>query len=94
MEKEISRMLDWLADEFTIRVNEKLRPVISQEMEKQERSEKFMTTNQVCSLLCISKSTLYRHRNEGYITPAKYVGRKPLYDQSSIDNYLDAFSLS
>ncbi len=58
---------------------------------KDKLANEFMTTGEVCSNLHISKATLYRHRNLGYIMPAKYIGRKPLYDKNSIDNYLNHF---
>lgn len=63
----------------------------SQSNEKEK--EEWFTTDQVCKLLHITKGTLYRHRNEGLITPAKYVGRKPLYNQQSINDYLNKFSV-
>jgi len=51
----------------------------------------YYTLKQVCSMLSISASKLYKHKAEGLIVPAKYCGRKPLFDQQSIDDYLKAF---
>ena len=54
-------------------------------------TEQYFTMKQVCSMLSISASKLYKHKAEGLIVPAKYCGRKPLFDQQSIDDYLKAF---
>ncbi len=54
-------------------------------------TEQYFTMKQVCSMLSISASKLYKHKAEGLIVPAHYVGRKPLFDQQSIDDYLKAF---
>ena len=43
-------------------------------------------------MLHISKAKLYRHREQGYLRPTKYVGRTRLYDQTAIDAYLNNFS--
>jgi len=59
--------------------------------ESDKNEEVWYTTEEVCKKLRITKSTLYRHRNLGYIKPAVYVGRKPLYNQESINKYLRNF---
>lgn len=79
---------------LAVLIAEKLRDIL--EIPQQNKvldcnCEEWFTTEQVCKKLHITKSTLYRHRNLGFITPAKYVGRKPLYNQQSIDDYLKNF---
>lgn len=59
--------------------------------ESEEKEDVWYTTEELCQKLRITKSTLYRHRNLGYIKPAVYVGRKPLFNQASIDEYLSNF---
>lgn len=54
--------------------------------------EEWYSTEDICKMLKITKSTLYRHRNLGYIKPAAYVGRKPLYNKASIEEYLRNFT--
>ena len=51
----------------------------------------YYTVEDVCPMLHISKATYYRHHDQGFIQPAKYVGRKPLFTQKSIDDYLNNF---
>lgn len=51
----------------------------------------FFSVAEVCAMLKISKATFYRHKDLGYIKPAAYVGRKPLFTQESVDNYLNCF---
>ena len=54
-------------------------------------TDMYYTVKQVCEMLHISASKLYKHKAEGLIVPAKYCGRKPLFDQQSIDDYLKGF---
>ena len=74
-------------------IAEKLREVLtdSQQRENTPVREVWLTTEQVCEQLHITKSTLYRHRRDGYIVPDKYIGRKPLFSRKTIDNYLNNF---
>ena len=51
----------------------------------------FYTVAEVCQMLRISKATFYRHKDLGLITPAQYVGIKPLFTEESIKNYLHNF---
>lgn len=51
----------------------------------------YFSVAEVCSMLKISKATFYRHKDQGFIKPAVYVGRKPLFTQQSIDDYLAHF---
>lgn len=59
--------------------------------EQAKTEDAWYSTEDICRKLRITKSTLYRHRNLGYIKPAAYIGRKPLYNQESINEYLKHF---
>lgn len=59
---------------------------------KKDLVEVYFTTEELCSKLHVSRATIYRHRKLGYLFPAKYVGRKPLYDHTSIEQYLNKFN--
>lgn len=52
---------------------------------------RYYTVDELCAMLHISKATYYRHKDLGLITPTAYVGRKPLFDQQAIDEYLKQF---
>lgn len=66
--------------------------IAKQQPRKEETCKvKYFTVNELCSLLKISKATFYRHKDQGFIKPAVYVGRKPLFTQQSIDDYLNNF---
>lgn len=52
---------------------------------------KYFSVAEVCEMLKISKATFYRHKDQGFIKPAVHVGRKPLFTQQSIDEYLAHF---
>jgi len=54
-----------------------------------QNSQKWVTGDQVCSILKISKRTLYSYRRIG-ILPYAQIGRKIYYRASDIDDYLDA----
>ena len=70
---------------------EDLKKVISEVQDErkgvaaaQERmSEEYMTTKDICSLLNISSSTLWRMTQDGRITPKK-VGRRSLYNKAEV----------
>lgn len=51
----------------------------------------YFSVEDICSMLKISKASFYRHKDLGFIKPAAYVGRKPLFTQESIDDYLNHF---
>lgn len=59
---------------------------------KVEDAVKYYTVHDLCELLHISKATYYRHKELGYIKPTYHVGRKPLFDQKAIDDYLKIFN--
>jgi excisionase family DNA binding protein len=52
-------------------------------------TEKWLSGDQVCRLLRISKRTLQEYRNRG-ILPYAQIGRKLYYKAYDIDEYLDA----
>jgi len=52
-------------------------------------TEKWLSGDQVCRLLRISKRTLQHYRTNG-ILPFSQIGRKIYYKASDIDDYLDA----
>ena len=87
MEKQFSEVLEWLANELAARIGAQIAPGESKEYGNYE----FYTLKQLSEKLHVSKSTLYRHRLAGYLVPAKYLGRTPLFDNQSINDYLNRF---
>ena len=73
-----------------------LKSELLEEIQSSKPSEtapqELLTIKEVCKRFHISKTTLWRHRKQGYISPSKYVGRKPLFTQSDIEEYLKAFN--
>lgn len=86
--KEYSKLIQEFAKEIAELVKEEVTNLPN---ESTVLEEKWYSTDEVCNMLKITKSTLYRHRNLGYLRPAAYVGRKPLFNQESIDEYLNNF---
>lgn len=91
MEEKITNFLNLVADIVANRVTEQIKHTFDSN-KPESSSMKLYTVNQVCDMLHISKSKLYRHKNEGRLVPAKYVGRNPLFSQESIDTYLNSFN--
>lgn len=54
---------------------------------RQEKEEKFLTREEVCGLLNVTKPTLWRWQKKKYLTPVK-VGNRPLYRQSDIEKLM------
>lgn len=90
MEEKITTVLDLLADKIVERMSGKFGQLQSK-VDEQGGKRVLYTVKQVCKMLHISKSKLYRHQKMGYIGPSEYVGRTPLYDQQVIDEYLNKF---
>lgn len=90
MEEEIKKVLDLLVDKIAERMTGKFGQ-LQEKVDGQGGKRVLYTTKQVCDMLHISKSKLYRHQKKGYIGPSEYVGRTPLYDQQVIDDYLNKF---
>ena len=61
------------------------------EQSKPEESDQLFSVKEVCGMLKISRSTLYRHRDHGLITPT-YVGRKPLFTKKAVNEYIKMFN--
>lgn len=49
----------------------------------QEKKVKMLTTNEVCKLLHVDKSTLWRWAKDGFLVPEK-IGRKNLYHETDV----------
>lgn len=90
MEEKIIDVLNMMADMIANRITEQVKQT-SNSGKKTDSGVKLYTTKQVCEMLHISKSKLYRHKKEGRLVPAKYTGRNPLFSQESIDTYLNSF---
>lgn len=84
--------IDLVAETIADRVKEHLNGSQSESSQPSSRGAQYMTVKDVCDLLHISKATLYRHRDAGYLTPSTYVGRKPLFSRDDIDIYLGHFN--
>lgn len=90
METILNELVETIADKVANQILNRFRqPECTQE---QSSNMKLYTIKQLCEMLHMSKSKLYRHQKLGLIVPAKYVGRTPLYDQQSIDDYLTNFT--
>jgi len=57
--------------------------------EKHTQLKKWLSSEEVCHILSISKRTLQSYRDRG-VLPYAQVGRKIYYKASDIDDYLDA----
>ncbi len=56
----------------------------NQEREQQSKKDEYMTTEEVCKLLDVTKPTLWRWAQIKYLVPVK-VGRKNFYKASDIE---------
>ena len=90
MNEIVEKVTDMLADKIIERMSGKFGQ-LQDKVDEQEGKRVLYTVKQVCEMLHISKSKLYRHQKMGYISPSEYVGRTPLYDQQVIDDYLNNF---
>lgn len=54
---------------------------------KEAEGDTLITPKEVCQLLGVNLTTLWRWNNEGYLTKV-YIGNKPRYRQSDIDRIL------
>lgn len=90
MEEKIIDVLNMMADMIANRITEQVKQT-SNSGKQTDSGVKLYTNKQVCEMLHISKSKLYRHKKEGRLVPAKYTGRNPLFSQESIDTYLNSF---
>lgn len=90
METKIIDVLNTIADMIANRITEQVKQT-SDSGKQMDSGMKLYTAKQVCEMLHISKSKLYRHKKEGRLVPTKYTGRNPLFSQESIDTYLNSF---
>ena len=88
---EAVNIINMIADMIANRVVEQVRQM-PDATKQADSGRKLYTIKQVCDMLHISKSKLYRHKKEGRLVPTKYTGRNPLFSQDSIDNYLNSFN--
>lgn len=82
-----NNIISAIAEKIVAVIQDKLEPAVKEKVGKNQ----YFSVAEVCAMLKISKATFYRHKNLGYITPASYVGRKPLFTQQSVDDYLAHF---
>ena len=85
-----NKLLEQLTDAIALRVVEKMKE--SSKDLKQEVIGTYLTVDDVCKMLHVSKSKLYRHQKLGYVKPVRYVGRTPLFDENTIQEYLNVFA--
>jgi len=57
-------------------------------LQENEKFEKWLSSDEVCHLLMISKRTLQTYRDHGTL-PFAQIGRKIYYKASDIDEYLN-----
>lgn len=91
MDEILEQITDLIADKVADRLSGKFGQD-KDGLDEQKRGVELYTAKQVCDMLHMSKSKLYRHQKEGYIKPTQYVGRTPLYSKQAIDKYLKIFS--
>ena len=58
-------------------------------MKNLNENKRWLTSEEVCHILSISKRTLQSYRDRGTL-PYAQIGRKIYYKASDIDDYLDA----
>lgn len=58
------------------------------ETAKREKEEETLTSEEVCEILKVDKSTLWRWNKTGYLTKCS-VGRRSIYRRSDIDALLN-----
>ena len=80
MNEILQKLANLVADKIRITGNDQLSS-------KETFELKYFTVSEVCELLHISRSTLYRHRKLGLIVPSAFAGRRVLFTRSDIDSY-------
>ncbi len=53
------------------------------QQQQQQQPETYLSADEACAVLNVSKPTMWRWQKKGYLTPVK-VGRRTLYRQSDI----------
>lgn len=90
----MNEFIEHVADLIAGKVADRLSGEFGQgkeSLEEQKQGVELYTVKQVCEMLHMSKSKLYRHQKDGYIKPTQYVGRTPLYSKQAIEDYLSIF---
>lgn len=90
----MNEFIEHVADLIAGKVADRLSGEFGQgkeSLEEQKQGVELYTVKQVCEMLHMSKSKLYRHQKDGYIKPTQYVGRTPLYSKQAIEDYLNIF---
>ena len=91
--EDFNVFIEMFADVVANKVVEKLNLANSESLAGKEKLEKeYLNVQDVCKQLHISKATLYRHRDLGFLKPSLYVGRKPLFTKKDIEDYLKVFN--
>lgn len=91
MEEIFEKVADLIADKVADRLSGKFGQD-KDSLDEQKQGVELYTSKQVCDMLHMSKSKLYRHQKDGYIKPTQYVGRTPLYSKETITEYLTIFN--
>lgn len=78
--QELKAFAFTLLDEFA-RMKEK-------EKNEAAKVETYLSTNQVCEMLGVNRSTLWRWEKSGYLVP-QYAGNRCRYTQSAINKILE-----
>ena len=68
-------------------IRDEVRRTIEEERQK-ARPERFLSRDEVCTLLGISKPTLWRKTKDGEITATK-IGRKVTYAESEVKRFME-----
>ncbi len=90
--EDFNLYIDMFADVVANKVVEKLNLAYSESLAGKSRNEnEYLNAQDICKQFHISKTTLYRHRDAGYLTPSLYVGRKPLFTKKDNEDYLKFF---
>lgn len=90
----MNEFIEHVADLIAGKVADRLSGKFGQDtdsLDEQKQGVELYTVKQVCEMLHMSKSKLYRHQKDGYIKPTQYVGRTPLYGKQAIEDYLSIF---
>ena len=90
----MNEFIEHVADLIAGKVADRLSGEFGQgkeSLEEQKQRVELYTVKQVCEMLHMSKSKLYRHQKDGDIKPTQYVGRTPLYSKQAIEDYLSIF---
>ena len=74
--------------EFALYLIEQAKSNHGTEVSKKDTKERYMLTKEVMNLLKVTKTTLWRWKNEKYLIPVK-VGCQNLYKQSDVERILN-----